>query len=295
MNKLGLDKNTLSNYRPISNLSNISKLLERVILSRMQYHTTFSCNFNHFLSAYRRYYSTESALLLALDNIYHAIDEDSLTVWYYLILALHSTTSITPLSSVDYKPASAYLDSPLYSSTSILRGAVNLSVLAVPRLQLLCAPHAFRKDLSLVLCFFHIHPLHILSVHMDYCVRSTLTSLSSVAISKDNYDTPVAKLEVCLSTLHTWFCYNGWALNPGKSEAIVLGTTQRLCSLPITFTVNVAGTLVQVSNQARILGVTLYSTLPLDAHSHLMHTSLHFQNPVSVTSVHSVTSVSTSH
>ena len=87
-----------------------------------------------------------------------------------------------------------------------------------------------------------------------------------VAISKDNYDTPVAKLELYLSTLHTWFCYNGLALNPDKSEAIMFGTTQCSRSLPITSTVNVAGTLVQVFNQVRILGVTLDSRLTFDAH-----------------------------
>ena len=87
-----------------------------------------------------------------------------------------------------------------------------------------------------------------------------------VAISKDNYDTPVAKLELCLSTFHTWFCYNGLALNPDKSEAIVFGITQRSRFFPITSTVNVAGTLVQISNQVRILGVTLGSRLSFDAH-----------------------------
>ena len=66
-------------------------------------------------------------------------------------------------------------------------------------------------------------------------------------------------------------------------------TTQRSRSLPITFTVNVAGTLVQVSNQVRILIVTL------DIRLSFMHTSLHFRNPVSITSVHSATSVPTSH
>ena len=81
-----------------------------------------------------------------------------------------------------------------------------------------------------------------------------------------NYDTPVAKLELCLSTFQTWFCYNGLALNPDKSEAITFGTTQRSRSLPITSTVNVAGTLVQVSNQVRILGVTFDSRLSFDAH-----------------------------
>ena len=64
LKKPGLDKNTPSHYCPISNLNNISKLLERLILSRI-YHTTSFCNFNPFQSAYRCYYSAESALLLA--------------------------------------------------------------------------------------------------------------------------------------------------------------------------------------------------------------------------------------
>ena len=87
-----------------------------------------------------------------------------------------------------------------------------------------------------------------------------------VAISKDNYNTSVAKLELCLSILHTWFCYNGLALKPDKSEAVLIGTTQRSRSLPITSPVNVARTLVQVSNQVRIIGVTLDSRLSFDAH-----------------------------
>ena len=80
--KRGIDKNNPSNYRLIFNLNNISKLL-----SRIQYHTTSSCNSNPFQSAYRRYYSTESALLRALDNIYHAIDEGLSTVLISLDLS----------------------------------------------------------------------------------------------------------------------------------------------------------------------------------------------------------------
>ena len=69
----------------------------------------------------------------------------------------------------------------------------------------------------------------------------------------------------------------------------MIGTTQRSLSLAIGSTVNIAETLVQVSNQVRILGITLESRLSFDA------TSLHFQNPVSITTVHSATSVPTSH
>ena len=111
----------------------------------------------------------------------------------------------------------------------------------------------------------------------------------NVAISKDNYNTPVAKLELCLSTLHTWICYNGLALTPDKSEAIVFGTT----STHVLFQIP----LLSMSPEplSRFLIRSGFMVLPLTVNSHSMHTSLHFQNPVSITSAHSATSVPTSH
>ena len=136
-------------------------------------------------------------------------------------------------------------------------------VLAVPRLQLRNALLAFRKDLSLALCIF---PIHL--THCTYCqfIWYAEDIQLYVAISKDNYGTPVAKLALCLSTLHTCFCNNGLTLNLDKSETIAFGTTQRSRSFPITSTVDVAGTIVQISNQVRIPGVTLDSRLSFDAH-----------------------------
>ena len=87
LTKPGFDKDTPGNYWPISNLNNISKMLEHLIHKRLQSHTTSSSNFNPFQSAYRRYFSSESALLHALDNIYHAIDTLSSTVLVSLDLS----------------------------------------------------------------------------------------------------------------------------------------------------------------------------------------------------------------
>ena len=165
---------------------------------------------------------------------------------------------------------SAAFDTIDHTITTILRGAVNLSVSAVPRLQLLlCASTGVPQGsvLGPMLFSLFISPIaHIASSYGLLQQQYADDTQKYVAISKDNYDTPVAKLKLCLSTLHTWFCYNGLALNPDKSEAIVFGTTQRSRSLPITSTVNVAGTIVRVSNQVRILGVTLDSRLSFDAH-----------------------------
>ena len=99
-----------------------------------------------------------------------------------------------------------------------------------------------------------------------------------VTIYNDNCNTPFAKLELCLSTIHTRFCNNGLALNPHKSEATMFDTTQRSHSLPIMSTVNVSEPLSRFSIRSGLLA------WPSTVDSHLMHTSRHFQNPVSITS-----------
>ena len=58
-----LDRDSPANFRPISNLHTISKILERLFLSRVMQHIEDSPNFNPYQSAYRRGYSTETALL----------------------------------------------------------------------------------------------------------------------------------------------------------------------------------------------------------------------------------------
>jgi len=72
--KAGLDRSQLANYRPISNLNTISKLIERLVLTRLRLQLMESPNFSKLQSAYRSGCSTETALLSVLDGIYQAID-----------------------------------------------------------------------------------------------------------------------------------------------------------------------------------------------------------------------------
>jgi len=46
LKKAGLDRSLPVNYRPISNLSTVSKVLERLVLSRLRPHLTNSMNFS---------------------------------------------------------------------------------------------------------------------------------------------------------------------------------------------------------------------------------------------------------
>ena len=56
-----------------------------------------------------------------------------------------------------------------------------------------------------------------------------------VAVSRLNQFINILQLERCLSALHTWFSLNGLALNPSKSEVILMVTRQRSASLSLSF------------------------------------------------------------
>ena len=66
------DNEDLTNYRPISNLSTISKITERVVKTRLN-HLSSSSRLNPYQSAYSKNYSTETTLLSLHDHLSNAI------------------------------------------------------------------------------------------------------------------------------------------------------------------------------------------------------------------------------
>ena len=79
LKKPSLDRESLSNYRPISNLSFVSKLTERIIKDRLHEHLSHNSMFNIFQSAYTKFHSTESALLVIHDHLIKAMDRQQVT------------------------------------------------------------------------------------------------------------------------------------------------------------------------------------------------------------------------
>ena len=73
-------------------------------------------------------------------------------------------------------------------------------------------------------------------------------------------------LEDCLTALHTWFCHNGLALNPDKSDAIWFSTHQRARTLLPPTTISVAGVPITLSDTIKTLGVTLDKQLTFNSH-----------------------------
>ena len=74
-------------YRPISNLSVLSKLLERLVHRQMLDYLNRHRLLPRLQSAYRQYYSTETALLRVLADILHAVDTGDLSILALLDLS----------------------------------------------------------------------------------------------------------------------------------------------------------------------------------------------------------------
>ena len=80
LKKAGLDSFMPANYRPISNLSTVLKVLERLMLARLRPHLLGSSNFSELQSACRKGHSTETALLEVLDGGFTAANGKQFTV-----------------------------------------------------------------------------------------------------------------------------------------------------------------------------------------------------------------------
>ena len=69
LKKQGLDANDLRNFRPISSLPFVSKILERVVFLQLQSHLCAYSLLEIRRSAYRKYHSTETAVFNVLEGL----------------------------------------------------------------------------------------------------------------------------------------------------------------------------------------------------------------------------------
>ena len=68
--KLNLEKSILSNYRPIYNLSTLSKILERVVARQLNSYLNENHILNPYQSAYTKHKNTETDMIHILNHIH---------------------------------------------------------------------------------------------------------------------------------------------------------------------------------------------------------------------------------
>jgi hypothetical protein len=75
LKKPSLERNVLSNYRPVLNLTYLSKLIERIVASRLKAHMSTHCLFDENQSGYRQCHCTETVLLRLANDILMSLND----------------------------------------------------------------------------------------------------------------------------------------------------------------------------------------------------------------------------
>lgn len=266
--KKSLDSEVLSNYRPITNIGFLSKVLERIVAAQTLNHLHRHDLLSKFQSAYRQFYSTETALLRVLNDILVAIDAHQEVVLVLLDLSsafdtIDHSALIKRLSSryglngrvLDWY--TSYLNARSYqvhvkgsqsSPKQLFYGVPQGSVLGPMLFSLFFAP---LEDV-------------ILKHGFDVMIYADDTQLYIKIKSFDNRSNSLEKFEQCINDVLIWCTLNGLVCNPGKTDIIHLFSKFMKVS---TFAgLNIGGSFVQPKCSARNLGVIIDSNLTMTNH-----------------------------
>jgi len=141
----------MSNYRPVSNLSYISKVMERVVAIRLNEYLVANNLLPRFQSAYRRRHSTETAMLRVWSDILRAADQRHVTLLGLLDMSAAFDCVDHDLLLQDYTLGSACLELFSNGFVAFSRVVLNKFSTTVKRPRFNSCHSAFHK----VLCWGH--------------------------------------------------------------------------------------------------------------------------------------------
>ena len=229
LKKQNLDVNTLSNYRPISHLSFLSKILEKVVATQLIDHLTINNLQDEYQSAYRPGFSTETALMKITDDILTALDKNISTALIMIDMSsafdtIHHKILLNRLSkSFGLKNEvlewfKSYLNerSQFICVNNILSDSVNLSS-GVPQGSVL-APLLFTLYLKPLVNIIKSYGFkyHFYADDLQFYIMIDEYNISSV---KD-------LITECLNTIENWLSVNKLKLNCNKTQCIVFSRKQ---------------------------------------------------------------------
>ena len=268
--KPNLDKQTLSNYRPISHLSFLSKLTERVVKARLSQHLSSNRLLNSYQSAYTKFHSTESTLLSVHDHIIKSTSKRQLTALCLLDLSaafdtidhdilLHRLSNWFGLSNTahfwfrSYLSSRSFTVSILDSSSSPIRllyGVPQGSVLGPLLFTLYTTPLS------------HLIASNSNVSHHLYADDTQLYTSFSVSDSSSG----LSALESTISSVSSWMSANFLSLNPTKTEFLLIGNRPQLSKANNTVLSLPNNITIQPVSSARNLGIIFDSELSFSQH-----------------------------
>jgi hypothetical protein len=267
LKKPGLDSNVYKNYRPVSNLSFLSKILEKVVCRRIEEHLNRNTLLDDHQSAYRSHASTETALtrvnndiLLALDKGHHAalilldlsaafdtIDHDIFLHRAQHTLGIRDGANDWLRSYFTGRSQAVALAEVVSSDASLKYGVPQGSVLG---------PKGF--------CMYTLPLGAILRKHnMAYMTYADDTQAYITITNESQWNDTAAAIAMCFADIKIWMNSNFLRLNEDKTDFIVFTSKNR--SRPQQqFQLQLGSTLLQPSEHVRNLGIVQDNALTME-------------------------------
>ena len=263
LKKPSLCPEDLNNYRPVSLLSFLSKLVERVICRQLTSHL-IKCNlYVPVQSAYRSDHSTETALLKVVNDLLIALDDGDATVLTLLDqsaafdtvdhgILLHRLSALFGLSGSVLSWFESYLTGRLQSVC--ISGVCSASVLL-----LFGVPQG--SVLGPVLFTLYNSPIHSISIRhgvTDHLYSDDVQMYKTFKLDPDHTDQQRAfsSISSCVGETKQWMTENLIKFNESKSDALVVHSKSSRCE-PAVLPLIIGESPILPSDSVRNLGVIL--------------------------------------
>ena len=269
LKKPTLNSDEPSNYRPISNLSTFSKLIERLVIFRIRNQLILNPNFSTFQSAYRSSHSTETALLHITDDIYNECSNHNAVIMTSLDLSAAFDTIDHNILLNRLQTEFGFEGSALDWVASYLQGRmqyVKLDRHSSSHIEVNTGvPQG--SVLGPILFTTYISPIDNIAKQYDtFFHRYADDTHLHISLSPSNPISNTDNFINCINSIHSWFTLNFLQLNPDKCENLLICTKQQYHKFNHISSINVAGSILPIKNSLKLLGVTFDRHLTFDIH-----------------------------
>ena len=279
LKKPGLDAADMGNYRPVSNLSFMSKLIERAVASQLNDYLVANGLLPRFQSAYRKGHSTETAMLRVWSDILMAADRRHVTLLGLLDLSAAFDCVDHSILLQRLRVSIGLVDTVLGWIESFLSGRTQQAVfngqLSATQPVFFGVPQGSVLGPLLYVLYTaglaNVVSRHGLNMHLyaDDIQVYVSTAAEGAVVAVDRF-------AACLVDIESWLRASRLRLNPAKTQIMWLGSSQLLARLDIA-EVRVLSSCIRVQDTARDLGVVIDSPLSMSAHVAAVCRSGYFQ------------------
>ena len=274
LKKASLDPDSLSSYRPISNLSFISKVVERTVASRFNQHAATHQLLPVNQSAYRRYHSTESALLSVHNDLVRSLDNGDISCLLLLDLSSAFDTVDHPILCSVLQKRFAVTDTCLDWFSSYLTGRTQSVSYANKQTQPVSVDCSVPQGSVLGPLQFIAYTDDIAMLFAQHNVRFHLFADDKQVYAcgrVSDVDTIRKQLSDCAADVSAWCSSRRLQLNASKTELIWFGSRSNLSKLSgHDLSVSVGPVTIQPVGKVRDLGVIFDSELSMKQHISLV-------------------------